>query len=670
MTHASTLDSDTAQVIRQALAAAQSGDLAKAFDLAEQGLRDGADPAAMHAMTGMLRCRSGDFTAGVADLRTALELRPDDSKIAVNLTAALIELSRYDEAMEVATSERAKADSSLALARFRGFAAQSAENYEEAVKAYQHVVDHAPSDWEAWNNLGNALTALGDFDKAVAALRRAFEINPKSPPVRFNLAANIGRAGDLAEAERQLRAMADEFPQDTRALRELHALLKEQGREEEALEAIDAAVQRDPSDIELLLALASHRLLVHQMEAAEAAYHQVLKLEPANALANVGLAVGYELGNQDAALARLVGEAEERGASAETLNFIRAFDHRRAKRFAEGLAALELVPEELETGRRLHLLGQLHEGLGNYEEAFAAFSRMNEIQRTDPSRPEERAAGYRSTVRSHIETVTPQWVQGWRENEPTDDRPSPVFLVGFPRSGTTLLDTMLMGHPRIEVLEEEPALRHANEHLPEFVDLPTATHAEIQAARDAYFRTAQAITPLDSGNLLIDKNPLTMNQLPIALRIFPDARIILALRHPCDVVLSCVVTNFRLNAGMSSFLRLDTAAELYDLSFRYFEQAQQLFELPQHSVVYENVLADREGQLRSLIEFLGVEWRDEVLDHESTARSRGRIKTASYAQVGQPIYTRSAGRWENYRKHLEPVLPVLEPWVRKFGYSL
>ncbi|HZB68847.1 MAG TPA: sulfotransferase, partial [Sphingomicrobium sp.] len=471
-------------------------------------------------------------------------------------------------------------------------------------------------------------------------------------------------------AERQLRAMADEFPQDSRALRELHALLKEQGREEEALEAIDAAVQRDPADVELLLALASHRLLVHRMEGAEAAYHQVLKLEPANALANVGLAVGYELSNQDAALARLVGEAEQRGASAETLNFIRAFDHRRARRFAEGLAALELVPEELETGRRLHLLGQLHEGLGNYEQAFAAFSRMNEIQRADVSAPEERAAGYRTTVRSHCAMVTPQWVQGWRQNEPTDDRPSPVFLVGFPRSGTTLLDTMLMGHPRIEVLEEEPALRHANEHLPEFVDLPTAKSEQIQAARDAYFQTAQAITPLDPCNLLIDKNPLTMNQLPIALRIFPDARVILALRHPCDVVLSCFVTNFRLNAGMSSFLRLDTAAELYDLSFRYFEQAQHLLEIPQHTVVYEDVVADREGQLRSLIEFLGVEWRDEVLDHESTARSRGRIKTASYAQVGQPIYSRSAGRWENYRQHLEPVLPMLEPWVRKFGYSL
>jgi hypothetical protein len=89
-----------------------------------------------------------------------------------------------------------------------------------------------------------------------------------------------------------------------------------------------------------------------------------------------------------------------------------------------------------------------------------------------------------------------------------------------------------------------------------------------------------------------------------------------------------------------------------------------------HTVVYENIVADRDRELRPLIDFLGLEWDERVLDHESTAKARGHIKTASYAQVVEPIYKRSAGRWQNYRKHLEPVLPVLEPWATKFGYSL
>jgi hypothetical protein len=136
------------------------------------------------------------------------------------------------------------------------------------------------------------------------------------------------------------------------------------------------------------------------------------------------------------------------------------------------------------------------------------------------------------------------------------------------------------------------------------------------------------------------------------------------------VVLSCFIQNFRLNEGMSSFVRLETAAELYDLSFSYLERVQQLMPLATHVVKYENIVADRARELRGLFDFLGLDWHDSVLDHQSTALKRGRIKTASYHQVVEPIYTRSAGRWEKYRKHLEPVLPVLEPWARKFGYSI
>ena len=136
------------------------------------------------------------------------------------------------------------------------------------------------------------------------------------------------------------------------------------------------------------------------------------------------------------------------------------------------------------------------------------------------------------------------------------------------------------------------------------------------------------------------------------------------------MVLSCYITNFRANDGMASFLKLDTAAELYDISFRYLERAQELLKFPMHRVVYERLVASKEVELRSLFGFLDLDWHDDVLEHEATARGRGRIKTASYSQVVEPIYSRAAGRWWNYRKQLEPILPVLEPWVAKFGYSL
>jgi tetratricopeptide (TPR) repeat protein len=669
MATTATIDQTTASVIRRALAAAGAGRLAEACALGEQALAQGGEPAALHAMLGMLRCRSGDVERGIGHLRAAHQAHPADPVIAGNLASALAELGRYGEGLIVVTDKLARSDKSPKLFKLRGFLAQMSDDFALATQCYEEVVRAAPDDWESWNNLGNARRAADDVDGSVEALGHAARISPGSAPVRLNYASALLSAGKFDEAERQLRQMAEEFPSDAKPLRELHGLFKLQARDDDALEAIEAAVRREPEDLELRLALASHLLSLLRHAAAEEAYAEVVARDPANSLGNLGLAVVFELTNRSEALSALVEEAAGRQVSEDALNFIRAFDHRRAKRFDKGLAALRQVPDELESARRAHLLGQLEEGAGHYDEAFAAFERMNEIQRADPSQPEERARIYRENIAAQFDVLTPAWTKRWREAR-VDERAAPVFLVGFPRSGTTLLDTILMGHPGAEVMEEEPALRLANQLMPDFAAMPSASDELIQRARDAYFETASSLVPLKAGTLLVDKNPLAMNGLPFIHRIFPDARVILALRHPCDVVFSCFATNFKLNDGMANFLRLDTAAELYDLSFRYFERASALLHPQVHTIYYENIVEDQSAELRPLFAFLGLDWHDDVLDHQATARRRSHIKTASYAQVVEPIYKRSAGRWRNYREHLEPVLPVLSPWAEKFGYEI
>jgi hypothetical protein len=328
------------------------------------------------------------------------------------------------------------------------------------------------------------------------------------------------------------------------------------------------------------------------------------------------------------------------------------------------------VSEELETARRAQLLGQLNDGAGNYDDAWRAFSRMNEIQRADPSLPQERAARYRNAIRTNLEASTGEWASGWRDVTIDDGRSSPVFLVGFPRSGTTLLDTILMGHPQIQVLEEEPTLHRAGELLSDYSTLPQMRGDLVAQARNAYFEAAAKRRPLREGALLVDKNPLFGNALPLIRRMFREAKIILALRHPLDVALSCFTTNFKLNDGMSSFLDLDTTAELYDLTFSYYHRVQELLPMPSHTVAYEKLVADREGELKSLFEFLELDWDPAVLDHQKTALERGRIKTASYSQVAEPIYSRSSGRWRNYQRYLEPIFGPLRPWVEQFGYEM
>jgi tetratricopeptide (TPR) repeat protein len=663
------IDQTTAATIREALAAARTGRLAEASAIAERGLANGGDPIALNALLGMFRSDLGQPEAAVRSLEIAHAARPKDVRIAGNLANALVRANDLARALEIAKKELAFADPMLELARLRGYIANQLGEYAAAIEALEHVVAQAPEDWQSWNNLGNARGGADDFKGCAEAHGRAVQLNPRSAPSRLNHANALRDLGRIDEAETAYRQMATDFPEDANPFRELHLMFKIRGEDEKALEAVSAAVERDPNSIELLLAKAAHQSALHRMEAAEETYKRVLEIDRANATAYLGLTLVYELSNRGDDLSNLVEDAEKQSVSEKTLRFMRAYHYRRTKEFEKGLAELEQVPDELETTRRLHLLGQLLEGVGKYGEAFAAFERMNELFRDDTTKPEERGARYRHAVRAALEIVTEEWVHSWRSENAPDDRTAPVFLVGFPRSGTTLLDTILMSHPRIEVLEEEPALRRANTVLNDFAGLPTAMDAKIQEARKIYWETSAALAPLAPGNLLIDKNPLTMNLLPLVRRLFPEARVILALRHPCDVLLSCFMANFRLNDGMANFLTLESAADLYDASFSYYEHVQQLMPFPTHVVTYEKLVADRETELRALFDFLGLDWHDAVLDHQETAKKRGRIKTASYAQVIEPIYTRSAGRWEKYRKYLEPVLPVLRPWIEKFGYT-
>jgi tetratricopeptide (TPR) repeat protein len=645
------------------------GRFEEACSMAEQALASGGDSIAINTLLGMLRLDLDQPERALAHLEFAHEQRPFDLKVATDLSRALTALERFDRVLEVASRERAFADPTLQLARIRGAIAVQVRDFATAREALEHVVAAAPDDWESWNNLGNALVGAEEFEDSADAYERALVINSSSAETRLNYGNALRHVGRVEEAEAIFRELAGEFPDGVLPLRDLHQLLRDNGRDQEALEAIEAAVARAPDSVHLLIDKAKQLAQLQRMNDAEATYRQVLEIDPSNVDAYVGLAVVLELTNRTSELASLADEAEKREIG-DAVNLIHGFHHLRTKQFEAGLTALESVPAHLEPARRLHLQGQLLEGAGRYDEAFDAFARMNEEFRADASRPEERGAGYRNQIRKFHDSVTAQWVGKWRPEANADDRPAPVFLVGFPRSGTTLLDTMLMSHPAIEVLEEEPPLRTAIQLVPSFAGLPAMPDGEIAAARDRYFEAVESIRPHAGGKLLVDKNPLTMNLLPFVRRLFPDARIILALRHPCDVVLSCFMANFRTNEGMSSFVRLETAAELYDASFGYYEHAQQLAPLSAHTVLYENIVVDRARELRALFDFLGLDWHDAVLDHQATALKRGRIKTASYAQVVEPIYTRSAGRWRNYRKHLEPVLPVLRPWIDKFGYSL
>lgn len=663
------IDELTADAIQRALGAARTGRLGEASLIVEQGLSRGGEKVALSALLGMLRLDMGDLAAALRHLEVAHQGRPKDIKIAINYSNALTNAAEYERVLEVASHELAFADPSLQLARLRGYAAQMAGLADPAIEAYGHVVKAYPGDWESWNNLGNARLLADDFEGAIADLERAVEIAPDSAPSRLNLARSYRQAGNSKRAEEILREMADDFPKDAKPLVDLHDLLKLEFREDEVVAVLDRALERSPNEVELLLARGRQHGKLLDMDKAESDFQAVLALEPANGEAFVGLATVYEH-SRPQALEGLAQEAEQRAAETNALGLVRAFAHRRAKRYEEGNAALALVDPDFEGPRREHLLGQMLEGLGDYDGAFAAFERMNQLQSEDPTGPIERASALRAGLREQLGKTTRQWFDGWNSPAVDPDRRSPVFLVGFPRSGTTLLDTILMGHPDTVVMEERPVIIRLQQELGGFDKITTLGKSEIQEAQKRYFEIANEYAEVKPGSLLVDKAPLLLNEAAFIHRLFPSSPFLLAIRHPADVLLSCFVSNFNLNSAMANFLRLDTAAEFYDLTFQTWENARSVFPLNVHKITYEEMVEDPPAVLRPVVEAIGLSWHEDMLDHTRTAAERGVITTASYAQVTEPIYKRSVGRWQKYRRHLEPVLPKLAPWAEKFGYGI
>lgn len=170
------------------------------------------------------------------------------------------------------------------------------------------------------------------------------------------------------------------------------------------------------------------------------------------------------------------------------------------------------------------------------------------------------------------------------------------------------------------------------------------------------------------GAVVVDKFPLNIVVLPLIRRVFPGAKIIFALRDPRDVVLSCYQQRFTINAAMAQFLELGRAGAYYDQVMTLFELCRERLGFDLHQVRYEDVVGDLEGAARALSDFLGVAYEPAMLNYRETALRRD-IATPSARQVIEPLYNRSIGRWQRYAEQLEPVLPVLAPWARRYRYT-
>ena len=339
-----------------------------------------------------------------------------------------------------------------------------------------------------------------------------------------------------------------------------------------------------------------------------------------------------------------------------------------------------MLDETLSPFDRALALGQLGDVLDAQQrcaEAFDVYSRSNALFR-DEARPRFETPG-QPTVPDIVAALLPwaerldaaRWTAASSAARAAASPSRHVFLLGFPRSGTTLIESALAAHPDIVSLEERNTFYAAVLDFLTGADalkrLELVSDRELEPYRADYWARVKQFGVDPGVRIFIDKNPFNTLKLPLIYRLFPNARVIFAIRDPRDVVLSCFRRRFNLNASTYEFLDLKRTADNYDGSMRLAETLRGKQPLAEHQLVYEKLVEDFAGQAREVCGFIGARWRDDLIDFSARAR-RGDVASASSQQIARGLFSDGAGQWRRYREQLAPVLDTLAPWVERFGY--
>jgi tetratricopeptide (TPR) repeat protein len=607
---------------------------------------------------------AGQSNDAVALLHAVLEDDPDNAE-ALYLSGVVAYYNRFvgqavdllGQALEVRPDY---ADAHLML----GNALTAQKKYDDALAHWRRALVLRPGNAAAHSNIARVLQQKGDHALASESARRAANLDPEMASARHMLGASQWSLGQFAAAEPALREAIRLRPDVAEPLIILTSLLLETGREDEAREQADAALALGADNLRALR-LRAHCMLrtgtyaeaqaeaerltaqyprwaegwtllgmVHdtmgRFDRAKSAFERALALDPDDAEAH-------------RALATIHGREAD---AAETERLRGLFDDTARPRHQRTEAGFALA--------------KILDSADRFDEAFAVLRAANEMVLETNKDADDRfdAAGLRRAIERRIEVFTRDMlVETGQGGDPTG---LPVFIVGMPRSGTTLVEQILASHSRVFGAGELPDVNDIAAKLDENREIGGGrlriTPAAITAMREAAAAHLDRLRKLGGDALRVtDKMPDNIFHLGIVASVFPNARVIICRRDPRDVCLSCFFQRFAGRGLMYSYDLGDCGRRALEVE-RMAAHWRKVLPMPLLEVQYEELVADLEGQSRRLIAFLGLDWEPRCLDFHATERP---IWTASAWQVRQPLYSSSVGRWRNYERHLGPLLSVL-----------
>lgn len=563
-----------------------------------------------------------------------------------------------------------------------GFFLHSSRQYEESEEVFAKLIDLRPTEPAYWMNLGTARRCGGRLEEALSAYAQAATLGATSADFLFNVGLTHIDRKDY-ESGRVVLSQAAALAPDDAEIRYQYALCcYERVRTEEALSALDYWDNLSGLTPEVTANIGLLLMKLGAPERAEPAIRRAVAEAGPDPQPLLTLVQLLERTNRlDEArrlLPQLIGNPRAHTLGAE-LNLMRA---QLAQRASDHAAACTLYTELLNDCKEPQLthllqfpLAKSLDAVQRYDEAFDTLlgAHRSQIELLRLTAPLLIARGAPTMMITRF-GCDPDDVATWDDSSAPALEESPVFIVAFPRSGTTLLELTLDSHPLLASMDEQPFVQNAlDDMVSEGISYPERmgglTAAQLDAVRSKYWERVRRKVTLEAGQRLVDKNPLNILRLPAIRRLFPNSPVILAVRHPCDVMLSCFMQHFRTPDFALLCSDLHALAIGFRRTFDFWYQQKHLLQPKSMELRYETFTEEFEVQIRGVLEFLALPWNDAVLRPQETARDKGFISTPSYSQVIEPVHGKAVGRWRSYERHLSPVLPIIEPYLQRWNYE-
>ncbi len=574
-------------------------------------------------------------------LRKSLEINPKDINVLVNLACVL----------------------------------KDSGNSKQAERFLKDALKINPSYDFALTNLGAVLNELEKFDEGEQCLRKALSLNSTSPNTLNNLGNILSNKKKNKEAEHCYRKAIEIKSDFSLAYNNLGSLLSKQGNLLEAEKFTEKAIKHNPKFELAYVNLGSIKIDLDKLHVAEELFLSAIEINENYNYAYSNLFRLYEKTNN---LKKLKYKIEAFENNKIIINEIMMFKARICFREKEFITAKKIIDQVSNkwvknTDHQTNILfwsfkAFIEEKVKNYDEAFKCFekSQLNlKYEDTNPKIFQEYILTYRKNLDIN------KFVEKSNTSKKNDF--SPVFLIGFPRSGTTLLDTILRSHPEIDVIEEKPLINSVEQVIKSkfkysLDELHKLSVDNLDFLRNHYLEMLQNNSDKKSAKILIDKFPFQTVCLPLINLLFPNSKIIFTYRNPYDSVLSCFQQSFEPNNAMANFRSIESASRIYDLTMGIWLDYKEKLKMNYLTSKYEDLIEDFDKHILKILNFLDVSWHENIKNYRNTAHKRGKINTPSSSQVVQPLYKSSIDKWKNYEEYFKKSNQYLNKWIGYFKY--